>query len=93
MTMTWRKTKTGHALYQGDKGKPLATIEPDYDYPGMWRIHTPDGWVSDLKNLAWAKDGAIRVVNAAQKASQTARNRVSRGSAAEDAPNLGGHLK
>jgi hypothetical protein len=58
--LTRRKTATGHALYLRNRGRALATVEPDDTYPGMWRIHQPDGWVSDMANLAWAKEGAIR---------------------------------
>jgi hypothetical protein len=61
--LTWRKTASGgHALYLRDKGRALATVEPDDTHPGIWRIHQPDGWVSDMANLAWAKEGAIRTV-------------------------------
>ena len=60
--LTWRKTATGHALYFRDRGKALATVEPDAQHAGMWRIRMPDGWVSDMANLSWAKDAAIRSV-------------------------------
>jgi hypothetical protein len=60
LTVSRRKTASGHALYQGDRGAALATVEPDAQHAGMWRIRMPDGWVSDLRNLAWAKDAAIR---------------------------------
>src|SRR5262245_39045596 len=60
--LTWRKIGSGHALYLRDRGRALATVEPDSKYPGMWRVHMPDGWVSDMANLPWAKEGAIRSV-------------------------------
>jgi hypothetical protein len=60
--LTWRKTASGHAIYLRDRGKPLATVEPDTQYAGMWRIHMPDGWVSDMANLSRAKEAAIRSV-------------------------------
>src|SRR5262249_58524869 len=60
--LTWRKTASGHALYLRDQGKPLATVDPDGQHAGMWRIHMPDGWISDLKNLPFAKEGALRSV-------------------------------
>jgi hypothetical protein len=28
----------------------------------MWRVHQPDGWISDMARLEWAKEGAIRTV-------------------------------
>ena len=31
-------------------------------YPEMWRVHQPDGWISDMARLEWAKEGAIRTV-------------------------------
>ena len=55
--LTWRI-----AIYLRDRGKPLATVEPDTQYAGMWRIHMPDGWVSDMANLSRAKEAAIRSV-------------------------------
>src|SRR5262245_14478718 len=39
--LTWRKTATGYAIYLRDKGKALATLEPDAKYAGMWRTHMP----------------------------------------------------
>src|SRR5262249_46106353 len=58
--LTWRKTAAGHAIHQG--GKALATVEPDAQYAGMWRIRMPDGWVSDLANLTRAREAAIASV-------------------------------
>jgi hypothetical protein len=39
-------------------GRLLATVKPDPDWPGMWRVHMPDGHVSDMVNLSRAKDAA-----------------------------------
>jgi len=39
--------------------KPLAWVKPDDRYPTMWRIHWPDGEVSDMVNLTRAKDAAM----------------------------------
>jgi len=69
----WRKTATGRALYLDDRGRALATVEPDAKHPGMWRIHMPDGWVSDMANLTWAKDGAVRSVLAVLNRKETGR--------------------
>jgi hypothetical protein len=33
-------------------------IEPDSTYPGMWRLRWPDGDLSDMANIARAKDAA-----------------------------------
>lgn len=35
-------------------------MKPDGHYPAMWRIHWPDGEVSDMVNLTRAND-AVRV--------------------------------
>src|SRR5262249_35950943 len=58
--LTWRKTGSGHALYLRDRGNALATVEPDAQHAGMWRIRMPDGWASDIANLAWAQEGPSR---------------------------------
>jgi hypothetical protein len=47
-----------HHLHYGKSKKPLASVRPDEVYPTMWRIHWPDGSVSDMVNLARAKDAA-----------------------------------
>jgi hypothetical protein len=36
----------------------LATVVPDERFPSMWRIKWPDGRVSDMVNLARARDAA-----------------------------------
>lgn len=48
-----------HALHLGNKQTPLAHVIPDDKHPGMWRIRWPDGEVSDMVNLARAKDAAL----------------------------------
>jgi hypothetical protein len=70
--LTWRKIGSGHALYLRDRGKALATVEPDSKYPGMWRVHMPDGWISDMANPPWAKEGAIRSVLSVLNRKETA---------------------
>jgi hypothetical protein len=47
-----------HALYYGKSKKPLAWVKPDERYSSMWRIHWPDGEVSDMVNLTRARDAA-----------------------------------
>jgi len=88
--LTWRKTAAGHALYHGAQGKALATVEPDAQHAGMWRIRMPDGWTSDLANLTWAKEGAIRSVLFVLNRQETARNRPPVRSAAEEATQVAG---
>ena len=48
-----------HVLYYGKSKKPLAWVKPDERYLGMWRIHWPDGEVSDMVNLTRARDAAM----------------------------------
>src|SRR5262245_40337953 len=48
--MTWRLYCSG--------GGPLVEVMPDERYSGMWRIRTRDGRLSDMVNLARAKDAA-----------------------------------
>lgn len=48
-----------HSLHYGKSKKPLAWVMPDDRYPTMWRIHWPDGSVSDMVNLTRACDAAI----------------------------------
>ena len=50
-----------HALHYGKSRKPLAWVKPDDRYPTMWRIHWPDGSVSDMVNLTRARDAAAAI--------------------------------
>lgn len=50
-----------YALHYGNAKTPLVTVKPDSKYPAMWRIHTPDGTMSDMVNLSRAKDAAASV--------------------------------
>jgi len=47
-----------YALHYGSAERPLATVVPDEQWPGMWRIAWPDGHLSDMVNLSRAKDAA-----------------------------------
>ena len=47
------------ALYYGRSTKPLAWVVPDERWPKMWRIHWPDGSISEMVNLSRAKDAAV----------------------------------
>ena len=46
------------SLYYGNSRTPVAHAAPDAVWPGLWRIHWPDGQISDLTNLTRAKDAA-----------------------------------
>jgi hypothetical protein len=52
-------TAAGYALHYGQTQAPLVWVEPDSVHPNMWRIVWPDGRVSDMVNLARAKDAAM----------------------------------
>ena len=40
-------------------GRLLATVEPDPNWAGMYRARLPNGHLTDMVNLARAKDAAI----------------------------------
>ena len=40
------------------RGRVLAAIEPDREWPGMWRVPPPDRHLTDTLNLSRAKDAA-----------------------------------
>jgi|SRR5580658_8165916 hypothetical protein len=44
----------------------VATVSPDSHFPSMFRIKFPDGPVTDMLNLARAKDAALSLADAAQ---------------------------
>lgn len=45
-------------LLDGTRNTGL-TVQPDSTYPGMWRLHYPDGIVSDMVNISRATDAAF----------------------------------
>jgi len=45
-------------LYIGSRFTGFA-VRPDTQWPSMWRVHGPDGRVSDIVNLTRAKDAAV----------------------------------
>jgi hypothetical protein len=44
------------SLRYGDALTPIALVVPDNHWPGMYRMHWPDGRVSDMANLARCRD-------------------------------------
>lgn len=50
---------TAWVLRYGRQTKPLVTVRPDAQWPSMWRLHWPDGSISDMVNLSRAKDAAM----------------------------------
>jgi hypothetical protein len=51
----------GDALHLDGKGRAVVRIVPDYDYPGIWRIELPDGWLTDMVNRTRVKDAALGI--------------------------------
>jgi hypothetical protein len=47
-----------YALFNGRSKAPLVWAVPDAAYPGLYRIRSPDGRLSDLANLTRIKDAA-----------------------------------
>jgi hypothetical protein len=45
-------------LYYGSNPLPWSVVEDDR-YPGMWRVRSGDGTLSDMTNLTRAKDAAM----------------------------------
>jgi hypothetical protein len=43
----------------------LTTIEPDTDWPNLYRVRLPDGHLTDMVNLMHAKDAALPLALAA----------------------------
>ena len=43
------------------RGRVLAAIEPDREWPGMWRVRMPDRHLTDMLNLSRAKDAAASI--------------------------------
>lgn len=56
------KIRQVYRLHYGQSKRPLAEIAPDSRWPGMWRISTPDGRLSDMINLCRARDAAFAIV-------------------------------
>jgi hypothetical protein len=52
--------KSIYALHYGTRLTPFALVKPDEEWSdrGMYRIHWPNGSVSDIVNLSRAKDAA-----------------------------------
>jgi hypothetical protein len=53
---------------------PIEALVPDAVRPGMWRVRRPDGTLTDMMNLARAKDAALSTAkagNAAQEPNRT----------------------
>jgi hypothetical protein len=51
------------AVWRGDRlffqGRLVANIIPDRQWPGMWRVLLPNGYLSDIVNQSRAKESAL----------------------------------
>jgi hypothetical protein len=54
--LTW--TRHDAAWVVRHSGTELTRVVPDKKYPGMWRVRSSDGRLSDMLNLTRAKDAA-----------------------------------
>jgi len=56
------------AVWRGDRlfvqGRLVAKIVPDQQWPGMWRVQLPNGYLSDIVNRSRAKDAALTLAYA-----------------------------
>ena len=59
--LTWRTIENGFALHRWQTKTPLLHVVPDTPYPGMWRIRSPDGRLTDMASLTRAKDAAVSI--------------------------------
>jgi hypothetical protein len=56
--LNWTRGAKGFALHVGKFRNPLLHVVPDSRWPHMWRIRHRDNSLSDLLNVARAKDAA-----------------------------------
>jgi hypothetical protein len=67
--LLWR----GNDLYLKGRRRPVAGIEPDAQWAGMWRVRRPGGSLSDMVNLSRARDAAVAVGLAVLNREETAK--------------------
>jgi hypothetical protein len=75
--LTWHRERDSTlVLCRTGSRAILARIVADRVYPGMWRVKMPSGKLSDMTNLARAKDAAmsiaLAILNREQKVQETA---------------------
>ena len=64
INLTWKFENGKHALYRQGSKVPVLSVVPDQTYPGMWRIQSKDGKLSDMTNLSRARDAATSMAMA-----------------------------
>jgi hypothetical protein len=55
--LTWRRDGADWLLLAGRRR--FGCVIPDSQYPGMWRSRLSGGRLSDMANLAWAKNAVL----------------------------------
>ena len=55
----WKRDGQGWRLFV--ERRRFGRLVPDSNYPGMWRNVLPDGRLSDMANLSWARHAAQEV--------------------------------
>ena len=58
--LIWRGDRL--ALRGAGRTSPIVELIPDATCPGMWRIKTPDGSLSDMVNRARARDAGRSIL-------------------------------
>src|SRR5262249_2819323 len=56
-SLTWRREGLDWVLLMGRRR--FGRVVPDIQYPGMWRSKLSGGRLSDMSNLAWAKNAVL----------------------------------
>jgi hypothetical protein len=65
-----------HLMWHGDRlllrtgRRLLAILEPDSEWPGMWRVRLPNGDLPDMANRTRAKDAAELLALASLKSAE-----------------------
>jgi hypothetical protein len=59
--LSWQLSGGEWSLHCHGQREPVLRVIQDAVYPGMWRVERPDGSLSDMANLSWARDGAIAI--------------------------------
>ena len=76
LDLNWTRGAKGFALRVGRSGNPLLHVVPDKRWPHMWRIRHRDNSVSDLLNVARAKDAAQSHALAELRAQEVGKRRL-----------------
>jgi hypothetical protein len=61
MLLSWKRHGGEWRLHYGRR--VIGCVVRDSKYPNMWRSIMPDGSLSDMANLSWAKNAVARGAN------------------------------